>query len=191
MAMMQSPPTRSTIVSDETVYKAVKDFELLMMSGLEATHIIAGNQNNLSLPDSRDYVVNTIIAHREIGTPVESYEWDTATQKMDAVVSRLVEMSVQVDVYSDHPETARMRAESVATVARTVSGCDFFQKYGLSSLYADDVRNTTVVVDENQYVQRWTTTLHITYTHVVRLDVESTDAVNVGVYNVDVRFPPR
>lgn len=82
-------------------------------------------------------------------------------------------MSVQVDVYSDHPETARMRAESVATVARTVSGCDFFQKYGLSSLYADDVRNTTVVVDENQYVQRWTTTLHITYTHVVKLDVEA------------------
>jgi len=191
MVMMQSPPTRSTIVSDETVYKAVKDFELLMMSGLEATHVIAGNQNNLSLPDSRDYVVNTIIAHREIGTPVESYEWDTATQKMDAVVSRLVEMSVQVDVYSDHPETARMRAESVATVARTVSGCDFFQKYGLSSLYADDVRNTTVVVDENQFVQRWTTTLHITYTHVVRLDVESTDAVHVGVHNVDVRFPPR
>ena len=191
MVMMQSPPTRSTIVSDETVYKAVKDFELLMMSGLEATHVIAGNQNNLSLPDSRDYVVNTIIAHREIGTPVEAYEWDTATQKMDAVVSRLVEMSVQVDVYSDHPETARMRAESVATVARTVSGCDFFQKYGLSSLYADDVRNTTVVVDENQFVQRWTTTLHITYTHVVRLDVESTDAVHVGVHNVDVRFPPR
>lgn len=72
--MMQSPPTRSTIVSDETVYKAVKDFELLMMSGLEATHVIAGNQNNLSLPDSRDYVVNTIIANREIGTPVEAYE---------------------------------------------------------------------------------------------------------------------
>lgn len=58
--MMQSPPTHSTIISDETVYKAVKDFELLMMSGLEATHIIAGNQNNLSLPDSRDYVVNTL-----------------------------------------------------------------------------------------------------------------------------------
>lgn len=107
--MMQSPPTRSTIVSDETVYKAVKDFELLMMSGLEATHVIAGNQNNLSLPDSRDYVVNTIIAHREIGTPVEAYEWDTATQKMDAVVSRLVEMSVQVDVYSE-PVCAQNRS---------------------------------------------------------------------------------
>ena len=54
-----------------------------------------------------------------------------------------------------------------------------------------DGKPMTVVVDENQYVQRWTTTLHITYTHVVKLDVESTDAVNVGVHNVDVRFPPR
>ena len=70
-----------------------------------------------------------------------------------------------------------------------MSGCDFFQKYGLSSLYADDVRNTTVVVDENQFVQRWTTSLHLTYTHKVRLDVDSISAVTVGVQNVDVRFP--
>lgn len=189
--MMQSPPTRATLLSDEAVYKAVKDFELLVMQpDLDASHVLAGNQNNLALPDSREYVINTIISHRAIGTPVETYEWNAETQAMSAVVSRLIEMSVQVDAYSDAPETARMRSESLSMVARTVAGCDFFYKYGLSSLYADDPRNTTVVVDENQFVQRWTTTLHITYTHKVVLDVDSISAVTVGVYNVDVKFPP-
>ena len=189
---MQSPPTSAELLSDETVYKAVKDFELLLMQpAIAANQILAGNQNNLSLPNSRDYVINTIVLHREIGTPVEDYVWDEETQAMSAVISRLVEMTVQADVYSDKPESARMRAESLASVARTTSGCDFFYQYGISSLYAEDPRNTTAVIDEDQYVQRWTTSLHLTYTHKVRLNVDSLNAVDVGVHNVDVRFPPR
>lgn len=188
--MMQSPPTTAALLSGEAVYKAVKDFELLVMQPpLEATHVLAGNQNNLALPKSREYVINTIIGHREIGTPVEKYEWDAVSQAMGVVISRLIEMTVQVDAYSDEAEAARMRAECVATVARSTPACDFFRKYGISSLYADDARNTTAVVDEDQFVQRWTTTLHLTYTHKVRLDVDSISAVAVGVQNVDVRFP--
>lgn len=192
MALMQSPPTTAALLSGEAVYKAVKDFELLVMRPpLEATHVLAGNQNNLALPKSREYVINTIIGHREIGTPVEKYEWDAVSQAMDVVISRLIEMTVQVDAYSDDVEAARMRAECVATVARSTPACDFFRKYGISSLYADDARNTTVTVDENQYVQRWTTNIHLTYTHEVRLDADSINAVSVGVHNVDVRFPPK
>lgn len=190
--LMQSPPTSAALLSDEAVYKAVKDFELLLMQPeISADQILAGNQNNLSLPKSRDYVINTIVQHREIGTPVEDYVWDETSQAMSAEVSRLVEMTVQADVYSDKPEAARMRAETLSAVARTASGCDFFYQYGISSLYAEDPRNTTVVVDEDQFVQRWTTSLHLTYTHRVRLNVDSINAVDVGVQNVDVRFPPQ
>lgn len=189
---MQSPPTSAELLSDEAVYKAVKDFELLLMQpSISANQILAGNQNNLSLPSTRDYVINTIIQHREIGTPVETYVWDDASQSMVAEIARLIEMTVQTDVYSDKPEAARMRAESLATVARTTSGCDFFYQYGISSLYADDPRNTTAVIDEDQFVQRWTTSLHLTYTHKVRLNVDSINAVTVGVQNVDVRYPPK
>lgn len=192
MALMQSPPTKADLLSDEAVYKAVKDFELLVMQPpLDGTHVQAGNQNNLALPDNREYVINTIVGHREIGTPVEDYEWNAVSQAMEVVVSRLIEMTVQVDAYSDEVEAARMRAESVATVARTTPACDFFRQYGISSLYADDARNTTVVVDEDQFVQRWTTNLHLSYTHKVRLDTDSFGAVSVGVHNVDVRFPPK
>lgn len=190
--LMQSPPTSAELLSDETVYKAVKDFELLLMQpNISTAQILAGNQNNLSLPATRDYVINTIVLHREIGTPVENYVWDETSQAMVAEIARLIEMTVQADVYSDKPEAARMRAESLATVARTTSGCDFFYRYGISSLYADDPRNTTAVIDEDQFVQRWTTSLHLTYTHKVQLNVDSINAVTVGVQNVDVRYPPK
>lgn len=190
MDLMRSPPTTATLLSDATIYRAVKDVELLLMPDIEAGQVLAGNQNNLALPNSRDYVVNTIIAHREIGTPVESYAW-SEENGMGVQIARLVEVSVQVDVYSDKSEAARMRAETLAMVARSTPACDFFAQYGVSTLYADDARNTTVVVDENQYVQRWTTSLHLTYTHRVRLDVEGFAAVNVGVKNVDVHYPPK
>ena len=188
--MMQSPPTTAELLSYASVYKAVRDFEILVMQPpIEASHVLAGNQNNITLPPDREYVINSVVSHREIGTPVESYEWDEEAQAMRVVISRLVEMVMQVDAYRDGLEAARMRAECVATVARTTPACDFFRKYDISSLYADDVRNTTTVVDEDQFVQRWTTSLHLTYTHKVRLDVDSISAVTVGVQNVDVRFP--
>ena len=118
--MMQSPPTTAELLSYASVYKAVRDFEILVMQPpIEASHVQAGNQNNITLPPDREYVINSVVSHREIGTPVESYEWDEEAQAMRVVISRLVEMVMQVDAYSDAVETARMRAECVATVARS------------------------------------------------------------------------
>lgn len=112
--MMQSPPTTAELLSYASVYKAVRDFEILVMQPpIEASHVLAGNQNNITLPPDREYVINSVVSHREIGTPVESYEWDEEAQAMRVVISRLVEMVMQVDAYSDGLEAARMRAECV------------------------------------------------------------------------------
>ena len=188
---LTSPPTQCEILSDEAVYKAVKDFELLLFSDMDATQIVAGNQNNLALPPTRDYIINTIIDHRNIGTPVQTMEWNEETQAASLILAQLVEMTVQIDAYSDSPERARLRAETITVVGRSVPGTDFFAGYGLSTLYGDDARNLTGVVDENQYVQRWMTTLHLTYTHRLQLDVDAFSTVGVDVQNVDVKFPPK
>lgn len=187
---LHSAPTSGEILSAEEIYKAVKNWELVLFQpAIEADRIAAGYQNDLSLPaGSNDYVINTIISHIEHGTPVVRYE-DTGGALV-AVVHKLEELVLQVDCYSKSVEDARLRCESLSAVARTPLAIDFMRLYGVSSLYATPPRNTTVVIDAEKYVHRWTTELHLSYTHRVALNVESFTSVNTDVVNVDVRFPP-
>lgn len=190
MAVMKTPPTVCQQDGDTAVYKALKDFELMLFADLDASHVLAGNQNNLALPPSREYIINTVLDHRNVGTPVQGTAWDEENKAAEVVLSQLVEITAQIDCYSNSPETARSRAETITIVGRSVPGTDFFSGYGISSLYADDAKNLTNVVDENQFVQRWMTTLHLTYVHRLRLDTETFTTVGVRVKNADVYFPP-
>ena len=40
---------------------------------------------------------------------------------------------------------------------------EFFKSYGISALYADDAQNTTLVSDSQQYLHRWTVSLHLCF----------------------------
>lgn len=187
------PVTESSLNSSERVYKAIKDFEKVVLNPPVAEDsVFWGYANDLSLPDgSNEYVINTIVSHVEHGTPVTRYEWDDDLGRYVARVYKLEEMVLQVDCYSDDPESARMRAECLGAISRTSLGVDFFRQHGLSSLYADPPRNTTVVVDAEKYVHRWTVDVHLTYTHAMTLDAEGFTAAKVKVVNVDVEFSPK
>lgn len=188
----QSPPTTAALDNEERVYKAVKDFELLVMQPpVEAASIFMGNDNDMALPaGSNEFVVNTVLSHVTHGTPIVRYELNE-DGIYEAAVYSLEELTVQVDAYSDDPTTARMRAQCIATIAGTTPGVDFMYGRGISSLYTDDPRETTVVMDSQKYVHRWTTTLHLSYVHRMRLGVEGIAAVNVDVQNVDVKYPSK
>lgn len=191
LSPITSPPTRSSLISSDRVYLAVGSFVRLCAPDVPTKNYYAGYQNRMSLPaNSNEYVVASIVRHDPHGTPIERYEYDPAVGAMSTHVMQLQEMLVQVDCYSDDPEKARMRAQSLATVCRSTTGVDFFEQFGLSALFADPPQNSTVVTDSQQYVQRWTTTLHLLYTHKISLDVESFNAIDVDVTNVEVRFPP-
>ena len=185
-------PTASTLDSRERVYKAIKDFEKVVMNPpVSEDSIFWGYANDLALPSgSNEYVINTIVSHVEHGTPVTRYEWDEKFSNFVARVFKLEEIVLQVDCYSDDPESARMRAECLGAISRTSLGVDFFRQHGLSSLYADPPRNTTVVVDAEKYVHRWTVDVHLTYTHMMTLDASGFSSAAVKVVNVDVKFPP-
>lgn len=189
---LQMPPTSANLDSNNRVYKAIKDFELIVMRPtVDADAIFWGYANDMSLPaGSNEYVINTVLNHVEHGTPVTRYELDDEAGYVVRVY-KLEELILQVDAYSDDPESARMRAECLAAVMRTPMATDFMNKYGLSSFYAEAPRNTTVVVDAETYVHRWTTFVHLSYTHCMTLNAEGFSAVSVDVANTDVRFPAK
>ncbi|WP_308690780.1 LIC_12616 family protein [uncultured Sutterella sp.] len=188
---LSSPPTVSETISEERIYAAVKALEKLLCPDVPETNIRAGNQNDMALPaGSNEYIINTITAHVMHGTPIVDYPpLNGPLSRLNEIVRQLAEIQVQIDCYSGRAEPARLRAQTIAALARTTPGHDFLNAFGVSSLYADTPTNLTVVGDADKFVHRWTTTLHIVYWHTVDLDVESFNAALVGVQNVDVRFP--
>ena len=187
--MLHSAPTSTEVVSTEQLNKGIKAYIALCCSDVPKKNIFLGNQNNIALPaNTNEYVVFTVLDYIEHGTPVVRYV--TTDEAVTPYIYQLEEVLIQIDCYSDDAQKARYRAENIKALARTVLGTDFFRQYGFTSLYGDSVRNTTLTVDAEQYVQRYTTTLHVTYTHAIKADIDSFNEVKVEVLPVDSRFPP-
>lgn len=179
---MRTPPETAKVTSTERIYRAVKALELAVLDPpVEADRIFMGFGNDLALPaDSNEYIVNTILQHVPHGTPAVHYALNEAGE-YEAHIIRLDDVFVQVDCYSDDPETARQRAQCLASILRTTPGADFFETFGLSGFYADPPQNTTVVLDADKYVQRYTVVLHIGFCHRMVLNSRAFEAVGVRV----------
>jgi hypothetical protein len=81
----------------------------------------------------------------------------------------LIEIAMQVDICAEG-DAARHRARRLAIISRSSIGVQHFNDWGLSILYADDAKDITFVGDANQWVRRWTTTLHLTVNEGISVD---------------------
>ena len=134
---------------------------------IEPTQILAGDQQNMVLPENEDYVIYTVSGQIRHGTTSEDYDPDGETMSLH----ELNEVVVKVDCYADSTNStqddailrAQIRANNLNTLFRSSVAPDFFKRYGISALYADDAQNTTLVSDSQQYLHRWTVNLHLCF----------------------------
>ena len=134
---------------------------------IEPTQILAGDQQNMVLPENEDYIIFTIVSQMRHGTTSEDYDPDGETLSLH----ELNEVVVKVDCYADSTNStqddailrAQIRANNLNTLFRSSVAPDFFKSYGISALYADDAQNTTLVSDSQQYLHRWTVSLHLCF----------------------------
>lgn len=134
---------------------------------IEPTQILAGDQQNMVLPENEDYVIYTVSGQIRHGTTSEDYDPDGETLSLH----ELNEVVVKVDCYADSTNStqddailrAQIRANNLNTLFRSSVAPDFFKRYGISALYADDAQNTTLVSDSQQYLHRWTVNLHLCF----------------------------
>ena len=134
---------------------------------IEPTQILAGDQQNMVLPENEDYVIYTVSGLTRHGTTSEDYDPDGET----LALHELNEVVVKVDCYADSTNStqddailrAQIRANNLNTLFRSSVAPDFFKRYGISALYADDAQNTTLVSDSQQYLHRWTVSLHLCF----------------------------
>lgn len=132
-----------------------------------STQVLAGDQQNMVLPENEDYIIFTIVSQMRHGTTSEDYDPDGETLSLH----ELNEVVVKVDCYADSTNStqddailrAQIRANNLNTLFRSSVAPDFFKRYGISALYADDAQNTTLVSDSQQYLHRWTVNLHLCF----------------------------
>lgn len=175
------------------IRKAVYDFLCEYVSpAVDPGKILWGNQNNIALPKDEDYIIFSLIQNIRHGTGFETWERYAPDQ---VTYSETVEGVVQIDCYANsHNGTdgmdAMLRAQCIETLARSVVAPAFFNRYGISCLFAEDARNNTLVGDSDLYEARWTVTLHLSYASRIVISEPYFNAVDARIKNVDVSFPP-
>ena len=155
--------------------------------------IFAGYQNRVALPGgSNDFAVYNANSRVRYGTNVEEFILgDDADVPDHTLVTTLYRIPARIDLYSD-TDAAFHRASALEVVSRSPAGVQFFQEHGLSLLYADAPQDTTVVMDAEQFVPRWSITVHLSCCVRVAIAMQGFDVVSLSrLENVDVHHKPQ
>ena len=154
----------------------------------DGLHVIPGNANDQSLPaDGGDFCIYTPLFMGRRGTNVE--EWQA--EPIDAVnYCEYVETVWQIDCFSQSMVNAQQMAQTFELIARSEAGVNFFKPLHIDCLFAENLRNLSLIVDSKKYVARWCFELHLGFRKHVQVPFHYFTSVDVNVVNVDVKFPP-
>jgi hypothetical protein len=167
--------------------------------------IFAGYQNHVALPGgSNEFAVYNAGSRVRYGTNVEEFiagaepsgTGEGAGVPDHTLITTLYRIPVRIDLYSD-TDWAFHRASALEVISRSPAGVQFFQERGrspsgsLSLLYADTPQDTTVVLDAEQFVSRWSITVHLSCCVRVAVALQGFDVVSMSrLENVDVHHRP-
>ena len=150
--------------------------------------IVRGWQNRASLPNVSEYVVMTLQGHSRHGTNIHTENAFTPETGIDETVSMLMEYEVQIDFCGLDEMAVSQNASICAMLGRDRRAVEFFAGYGLSGLFADEPRSLPFQ-DDQQWVVRYTTTLHLTGWVRKTLHNPAFTSVMWTIENVDVHHP--
>ena len=154
--------TPSILQSD--VFKAVGDFLVNVLP--VGFSVVLGLDNQVS-PPLKNYAVMQFVDQRRLATNIRKDVLDLINGDSTQVTQK-VEISLQVDVYS---ETASDQSNTISTLFRDAYAYDFFPD-NIKPLYCDDPKQLTFINDAQQYEKRFMIMLYLQYDPVVTVDTQ-------------------
>lgn len=179
------------ILPETHIYEAVRQFiYAYALPKLALENIYQGWQNRATLPPrTNEFATMYILRGTQVGTTIETFQADPDAVGVAGLHS-LVELVIQLDFYSED-DKARQRARNIAMACRSTWGPLFFSQYGMSALYAEEVRDLSGVMDAQQYVRRFMTSLHLSLNEALFANFDHFEQVRVErLENVDVHHKP-
>lgn len=166
------------------------DFILRYIPYIRPEKILLGYQNRVTLPADNEYILIRLDSTRRIGTNVS--DWSELGE--DRLMERMLrEYVVMIDFNSDDNDVVMEQAEMLETLGRSEFAPEFFNKYGIEFLYADEIQFLPYVDEAKQYSFCYRVQLHLSYWNILGVENrESADHVEINrIENVDVQYPQK
>ena len=152
--------------------------------------IVRGWQNRAALPKSSTLIVLTLLDTIRHGTNVHTWNM-TPPSGIDNTLSMLTEYLVQVDICGLDEETVNAQAAMLLMLGRDAVAVDFFKAFSLQPYFADDIKALPFSNELDQWVVRYTVTLHLGGWTQITVNQDAFSDVHVNIENVDVHHPPK
>ena len=177
-------PSNPVAIGEADVYAACAAF-IEEYAGIE--RVYQGWQNRSALPAGTNvYAVVSLLLSKPTMTPVERmHEVEDFYE-----VSRCNELQIQIDVCGEN-DAARQKAQMLHLAVSSSIGIQFFEKKGLSVLYADDVKDLSFVGDAQQFVRRNMVLLHCSTWSRFTVNYDAFDKARARIEDVDAHHHPR
>jgi hypothetical protein len=168
-------------VTETQLFTALRSF-VIEVTGLGEKLVLRGPLNRLSMPKD-GFIVMSPLGQKGLSTNTTTYGDTTKTLR------RSTEWSAQIDCYGT---LAGDRAQVIATAIRDSWTCRKFAELDpdVQPLYATDARQMPLVTGEQQYEQRWTFEIRLTYKPGVVLPQDSATELHVEFVEVDSAHHP-
>lgn len=165
-------------ISETNLIKALGDF----IASVVDCPVLRSQVNRVSFPTG-DFVLMTPTSSLPLSTNVDAFTDATKT------VKRATQFTVQIDCYGTQ---ANERAITLATLLRDDVANESFAASGfdIQPLYASDAHQMPLITGEEQYLERWTFEAVLQFNPVLTVPIQSATAVDVGLIDVDVQYPP-
>lgn len=163
---------------DEVLTK-VRAFLLTIVPA--GTPVIRGPVNRAAQPRV-DHVIFTPILRNRLRTNL--HEDDSVTQQ--TTTEEGLKLGVQFDFYGENSGDWSTAAE---TLWRDSYAVDILSPEA-SPLYTDTANMVPLVTGEDQFLERFVLTAALQWNARVTVDQQSAIEADIGLINVDVRFPP-
>lgn len=152
--------------------------------------IVRGWQNRAALPPSSTLIVLTLLDTKRHGS--NAYRWENAKNSamVDTTLSMLTEYNVQVDICGLDEETVNAQAALLSLLWQSPVAVDFLKPFRLQAYYADDIKALPFSSEFNQWVVRYSVTLHLGGWTQYTLKQDAFSGVNARIENVDVHHKP-
>lgn len=107
-------------------------------------------------------------------------------------MTQAAQATVQLDFHSEDTTVASNMAQTISTILRDEYGVSAFaaQPSDVVPLFADDPKQLPFINDQQQYEWRWVIEAKFQVNQKTTVPQEYADAVNVGLIEVDGKYPP-
>ena len=180
MSQFVTPYSNPAQISGPDLYTALKAaVAQYAFPLLPADNIRRGVLTGVSLPQSYEHCIITVLDRRRIGTNIKQYTVPPTDAKLGSLAEMtLWECSVQISFFSSS-FLAEERAQSFKTFLRGSIGANFFRQYGIGAAYCEDIRILDQTDSTKRQIQHAIVTARLQYQAGISADIAFTGSVRI------------